>query len=376
MIILLSSSFVINKTSRRRNVPSVCCIVLVQILRRDKEVQFHLGHDDTALENLMRRLRSARLPPGRHPSCIGSESSIITDEYNAEVGADEEKSISTTILKGVYVGYSNSNGSSGAPLSLEFSLANGMPAPIHGSAGNGINSSTCSTAASVAGTAAPLRLGRFLRQACVVMETLCEENILAANINSAVAWSAAQEGLGSSSRRGPSARDGYGDSHEDDDDDCRSINDKSKNGARRFAMFPSKGAGWEEIGGQADGAAPPTPADPELKETRTFHGGRHGASGGGRCGDGSCGNFRALIGESDVVGVAFSRAKRSMLATAHARRGRGWKQERLVREAEGGGERGAGEGMGRVPLEGFSVVCVWNTEDVKVRPKVGSRAMV
>lgn len=83
--------------------------------------------------------------------------------------------------------------------------------------------------------------------------------------------------------------------------------------------------------------------------------------------------LRALISGFDVVGVAFSRVKRSMLATAHARGDGGGGGGSAIRAGHVGEEKGEEEGKGkRAPrwahrLEGCSVVCVWNAEAVNVR---------
>lgn len=114
----------------------------LQIAKADKEMQFHLGHDDTALENLMRRLCSARCP-SRSQSSTGAEKSSSSNrtQENDYDDCGNGGDMTRTTFKGVSVPHG------GGPLAS---------APAHaGRQGSGALSDA---------RAAPLRLGRFLRQ--------------------------------------------------------------------------------------------------------------------------------------------------------------------------------------------------------------------
>lgn len=261
-----------------------------QITCANKEVQFHLGHDDTALENLMRRLRSARRPPH------GDEQKTGSSEGELRTGQDDDEEGTTVTFKDVY---SSAGGIGESPSSLP-SLA----APIH----RGQDKSSNHFAIESNSTPAS-RLGRFLRQACVVMETLCEENVFAAGGAGVFAGGHAAD-----------PAEGYEDS-----------------GDRRTSLFLEGGKGWEEVGGTA--MAPPL-----------------STHAGSASNEGVASGLGSLIDGVDVVGVAFSRAKRSMLVTAHA--GVASKAHRPVGEGGVGGRRAA--------LEGCGIVCVWNAESATV----------
>lgn len=106
-------------------------------------------------------------------------------------------------------------------------------------------------------------------------------------------------------------------------------------------IFPAHGSKWEEVGakninGNSNDTRSSLPVPPAVT---------------------------ALIAGSDVVGIAFSRAKRSMLVTAHARGGIGGSCGDGEGKEAGVGGRGERE---RWRLEGRSVVCVWNAEAVHV----------
>lgn len=220
----------------------------------DKEAQFHLGHDDTALENLMRRLRSTRRRTRGPGECKGGE---------------EHKDAKECISLGA-----------GLPTAVEEALSD---EPIK----------TPPVAPQ------PQRLGNFLRRVCVVMETLCEENLSSA---------AARGGLGID-----------GPENGEDGEDV---------GSGKRSLFPGGGSSnddWEEIG--ANKAA----------------------------------GLESLVGSASVVDIAFSRAKRSMLVTAHAKPMR---REAII---TGGDTDSSKRNPAAEGLEGCGVVCVWNSEAPTVK---------
>lgn len=259
-----------------------------QIAYADKEVQFHLGHDDTALENLMRRIRSARRSSASDPQHRGGSGKRPEDEHKQEQGpgitstaervhrTDLDTLSSSTTFKDVYR-------SPDPPRSK----GRGRPPPPP-----------------------PLRLGKFLRQACLVMETLCEENILSARV-------AIQRQDGCASRTARMLL--LADPTEDDGKDGR------------YTLFPSK----------------------EGRAAGPHHD-------GGECGWEELAVLSVIAG-AEVVGVAFSKAKRSMLVTAHSK---------LIKVAcaSGGDATGGGHSHGnRSNSDGCGLVCVWNVESATVR---------
>ncbi|CAM9736660.1 unnamed protein product, partial [Choristocarpus tenellus] len=110
----------------------------------DQEVQFHLGHDDTDLENLMAHIRSTRHSGSANPVPDVLHSSQDIRDESVGHGSVHESVLSRT-------GKRNQTDKK-VELGQEGEDAE-------------------------ATSAKHLRLGRFLRQACEVMETLCEENI-------------------------------------------------------------------------------------------------------------------------------------------------------------------------------------------------------
>lgn len=321
---------------------------MIQIVCADKEVQFHLGHDDTALENLMRRLRSNRRPalgldhpPGGRGEEKGGQDWTVVEGDEHVSGAARG---STTTFKGLY----NANGDNNRGVS-----ESGRPEEylrLHGSdigGGGGGGSQRVAPA--------PRRLGRFLRQASVVMETLCEENLL----NAAVRAGASPVSSASGGDRGEGNREGRW----------------------LFSKFPEKGVeGWEEVE-YGNGRMASEPAE-------VTHGRRLGQEEKKREADAaassrSSGGLSELLDGSDIVGVEFSRVKRSMLVTAHARPV-GRRRRRLecssrgdadggVDGCDGGRDCDAVDERGAV-LEGRGVVCVWNMDNIKVSVGVGWRA--
>lgn len=256
----------------------------------DKEVQFHLGHDDTALENLMRRLRSARRPPRG-----GAEQK--TDSSVGELRTGQEDEEGTTIFKDVY----QSAGVGGSP-SSSFPSGSATIQGRHDQSSENFGTENGSTPAS--------RLGRFLRQACVVMETLCEENIFATGGTGGM----------SAGGHGTDPAEGFDD-----------------NVDGRISLFPGEGKGWEEVGSTAMA----------LRQSSDHP--------GSAVKEGAASGLGSLIDGAEVVGVAFSRVKRSMLVTAHARE-----------VATAHGPAGEGSGGRRTALEGCGIVCVWNAESATV----------
>lgn len=311
-----------------------------QIVRSNKEVQFHLGYDDTALENLMRRLRSNRRPTERHQA-KDEEGGQAQQRTVADGGEDVPANgpgSATTTFKGIYSG----NGTVAGTDTGE----QDYPAPRYGTYFDGSGGRTSSAAGS-APLPPPLRLGKFLRQASVVMETLCEENLLHA----------------------PGKR--WGESHPLDP---TRGGDEDAIGRERGALFSGEGGregdGWEEVGAEggvfsvgAHGATAAATADtgsPTAEEKRRQRDDEDWVRGRGA---------EALLQGSEVVGVEFSAVKRSMLVTAHARPvGR---RRRSEDSGGGGGDRGVDER--EAVLEGCGVVCVWNTDNVQVR--VGRQAI-
>eukprot|EP00752_Nemacystus_decipiens_P007144 g6397.t1 len=306
-----------------------------EIVCADKEVQFHLGHDDTALENLMRRLRSNRRPATRldHPAGVGGAEEKNEQDWTVVVEGDEHASGaargSTTTFKGLYNGDEDGSRGVDGGGNLDAHLRRQHAADT-GDGGGGSDSQYPPPA--------PLRLGKFLRQASVVMETLCEENVLHAAVRA-----------GATPVSSASGGDRGGGDH----------------GGRfmLFSKFPEKGEeGWEEVA-YGHGRMGPEQAAAAAK----------GSVGG-------VGGLGELLEGSGVVGVQFSRVKRSMLVTAHARPV-GRRSRRLWRGSENGaddgkddrgdsGGDGGSEEMGErgAALEGSGIVCVWNTDNVKAGP--------
>ena len=336
---------------------------MFQIVCAHKEAQFHLGHDDTALENLMRRLRSNRRPAMRfdHPAGIsgaeeknGKDWTVVEGDGHVSGAAEG----STTTFKGLYKASENGDrGIDEGSQSEEYLRRHG--ADIGDSGGGGSGSQRVPPA--------PLRLGKFLRQASVVMETLCEENLL----HAAVRAGASPVSSASGGERGGGDRD------------VRLL----------FSKLPEKerGEGWEEVA-YSHGRVAPVLA-------KMASGSRPGPEEKRREADEAApdasGSFRGGLGEllngSEVVGVEFSRVKRAMLVTAHARpagrrrrrvgRGSGDGADDSIDSSDGSGGGGDGDesvGERRAALEGSGVVCVWNTDNVKVRvraSRIGIRAI-
>lgn len=321
-----------------------------QLPRADKEVQFHLGHDDTALENLMRRLRSNRRTPGRRSELEEEEKGQGQQQQEQQrqrtvveggngVAGGAAGSASTTTFKGLY----------NAHVDVQSSGQGSYPAPRYGTEVED-GRSGIGTAAGGGGSAAapppppPLRLGKFLRQASVVMETLCEENILHASVR--------VDG------RGGGGFPGLAGGGDEERDDC--------DGRSLFSLRPwETGQGWEEVGGRGGafgcgrGDSDTSAAvDASREEEEKRHKGDDVARGGGG------GGLRELLRGSEVVGVEFSKVKRSMLVTAHARP-LGERSRRRVDDSDGGGE--VANEPGGTSLEGCGVVCVWNTDNINVR---------
>lgn len=308
----------------------------LQIVLADKEVQFHLGHDDTALENLMRRLRSASGGTSSGQDAKGQE----RDSSSGQTLTEEDAAGSTTTFKGLHRSRSEARG--GNP---RFSDTAGWPMhharnPKFGDGGGGAGGGTAASSRPTL-PPRPQRLGKFLRQACVVMETLCEENLL-------------------SERAGDGRRNDPGEDSDDDDDEWSSL-------------FPKEavGAGWEEVGSgvaaeATDGRAAlgGAPSSTESAAAGSGEGGEGKVEGSNGTSKAKAGfGFRSLLEGADVAGVAFSRVKRSMLVTAHARSAQ-------PREDRSG--LVAGQGVHKesaTVLEGCGVVCVWNAENVTVRDR-------
>ena len=279
-------------------------------------MQFHLGHDDTALENLMRRLRFSR------GASAGQEAKGHERDSSSELTLTEEDAEgSTTVFKGLYRSGSEDGGTSRLP----------DPKSVGGGGGSGTASFS-----KPALPPRPQRLGKFLRQACVVMETLCEENLLSEG---------ARRGRGGGKPNHPAE-----DSDDDDDE--------------RASLFPTEtaGKGWEEVGSCAEKTGNRGASGGKSSSAAAAANGEEG--GKSDTGHGSVKprlGLGSLLDGVDVVGVAFSRVKRSMLVTAHARTAR--REPRTSSVAGLGGVRGE---LGSV-LEGCGVVCVWNAENVTVR---------
>ncbi|CAM9816841.1 unnamed protein product [Ectocarpus sp. 6 AP-2014] len=306
-----------------------------EIVQSHKEVQFHLGHDDTALENLMRRLRSNRRPPERHQA-KGEEGGQTQQRTVVDGGEDVPANgpgSATTTFKGIYNGNGMVAGTD--PGEQEY------PAPRYGTDLDGSGGRVSSAEGSDT-LPPPLRLGKFLRQASVVMETLCEENLLHAPVKR---W-------GGSHPLDPARGE-----------------DEDAVGRERGALFSEaggrEGEGWEEVGAEggvfgagargATAAATEDTGSSTPEEKRRQEGNKERVRGRGA---------GALLEGSEVVGVEFSKVKRSMLVTAHARPvGR-----RRRSEDGGGGGGGGGTEEREAVLEGCGLVCVWNTENIQGAP--------
>ncbi|CAM9298502.1 unnamed protein product [Scytosiphon promiscuus] len=314
-----------------------------EIFRVDKEAQFHLGHDDTALENLMRRLRSNRRGPAHldHSPSAGMGESKGGDEgkgHQRTVAEEDGAVASTTTFKGLY------NGRKGVDQDAFSAPRYGKGVENGGSGGGGLIAGV-GEAAALQPQPPPLRLGKFLRQASVVMETLCEENLLYASAASSSPLEAA------------AGMRGEEEAHDD------------RQGRSLFSERASRGAeGWEEVGGAGSwllgpGVAAPVDTGRPVEEEK-----RPEADGVsvGNC-DTRVGPGRLLEG-SKVVGIEFSRVKRSMLVTAHARpASQSWKRRRSADGSGGGGD------SSNIPeyeaiLEGCGVICVWNADSPKAAP--------
>ncbi|CAM9665679.1 unnamed protein product [Ectocarpus sp. 4 AP-2014] len=265
-----------------------------EIVQSHKEIQFHLGHDDTALENLMRRLRSNRRPPERHQA--SSEEGGQTQQRTVADGGQDVPAngpgSATTTFKGIYNGNGMVAGTD--PGEHEY------PAPRYGTDFDGSGGRVSSAGGSDT-RPPPLRLGKFLRQASVVMETLCEENLLHV----------------------PGKR--WGRSHPLDP--ARG-EDEDAVGRERGALFSGvggrEGEGWEEVGAEEGvfgaGARGATAAATEDTGCSTAEEKRRQRGDEGRVRRRGAG---ALLEGSVVVGGACRRGKRRMFAPAHAGRGGG-----------------------------------------------------
>ena len=222
----------------------------------DKEVQFHLGHDDTTLENLMRRLRSGRRSSLRRANYErgedNEEKSARENHGVLSVNSEEDPGHTSAVKDTDHVGEALSG------------------RPMHARAVGDIvqeNLEDDPPNYDVSVAPQPQRLGMFLRKVCVVMEALCEEN------------------LSSAAARGSLER---GEPAEEDDKEIA-------DGKRSLFFGGDYCGGWEEVGADSSVVAPGERA-------------RGDASGVG-----------SLLNFATVVGVAFSYAKRSTLVTAHAR---------------------------------------------------------
>ncbi|CAM9597264.1 unnamed protein product, partial [Laminaria digitata] len=329
-----------------------------QIVLADKEVQFHLGHDDTALENLMRRLQSSR-----GTSSVGQEAKGGQErDYSFSSGltlTEEDAQGSTTTFKGLYRSGSEEGGVSHLSDTAAAAAAASMYHPRDsrngGDGGGGGGGGGIASLSKPALPPRPQRLGKFLRQACVVMETLCEENLL-------------NQGAGGGRRGGGGKPNDPGENSDDDDDDDE----------RFSSMFPKKetaGFGWQEVGSQAEATGKKSGAlvggsSDAATEPTVVNGGGEGKSDNANDGSVKPRDFglSSLLDGVDVVGVAFSRVKRSMLVTAHARTD--WQ-----RAHKSGSGSGSAAGLGEARrdelgplLEGCGVVCVWNAENVTGAP--------
>lgn len=307
----------------------------------------------------MRRLRSNRRPAMGldHPAGISGAEEKNGKDWTVVEG-DEHASGSaqgpTTTFKGLYSAGGNGNRGVDEGSQPDECLRRHGADIGDGSGGGGDSGSQRPPPA-------PLRLGKFLRQASVVMETLCEENLLHAAVRAGTSPASSASG---------------GDRGAGGDRDVRLL----------FSKFPEKGRGegWEEV------AYGHGRAGPELAERA--NGSRPGQEEKRREADAATdadadasGGFRGGLSEllkgSEAVGIEFSRVKRSMLVTGHARPS-GRRRRRLgcgngdgadegIDDNDGGGGGGgagneATGGRG-VALEGSGVVCVWNTDNVKVR---------
>lgn len=310
-----------------------------QVLLKNKELQFHLGHDDTALENLMRRLRSNRQPsqPMDTPSAENvthspspREQRNFRDMNISAVGdhvlEDEGDDRANTIFKRVYI----ENNAAGRSVG-----SSSVATTSYGGDRGIIDSSSID---------APLRLSRFLRRACVVIETLCEENLLIADRPGASGESALR--------------------------DCESSPNYDSRG-QKTSIPSSAGLGWVEVGFTQWMASPPALGNSKrlgkCGDARDFGDAKENeglSNQQGKQGPIPPYGLEALLMRSDVVGLAFSRAKRSMLATAHAQRGAYPNIQAATRE-----------GL-RNSLEGCSIVCIWHVLDAQVRIRKDGRKLL
>lgn len=294
----------------------------------------------------MRRLRSNRRTPGRRsrPDEIEEEKGQQQQQQQRTVvegghGSGAAGSASTTTFKGLY----NANAD------VISAGQESYPAPRYGTEveDGGSGKGTAGGAADPAAhrpPPPPLRLGKFLRQASVVMETLCEENLLHASMR---VYGRGENSFPGLTKAGDEERD---------DHDGRSL----------FSFRPEEtGEGWEEVGGKGGvfgcgrGDSDTSIAADVCREEEKRHKGDDAASGGG----GGGGGLSVLLRRSEVVGVEFSKVKRSMLVTAHARP-LGERRHRSDEDSDGGGEAPSETGAS---LEGCGVVCVWNTDNINVR---------
>lgn len=350
-----------SNTKKYTNIRNMFAPSTFQVLCADKEAQFHLGHDDTALENLMRRLRSNRRPamPLDHPAGTGGEEEKNGRDWTVVEGDEHVSGAwaaqgAMTTFKGLYNANGNNNRGTGERSQPAEHLQR-HGADIGGGSGGG----------SQRDPPAPLRLGKFLRQASVVMETLCEENLLHAAVR------AGASPVSSASGRGRGGGD--------------------RNGRLLFSKFPEKGdeKGWEEVTyGHGQGAPELAAAANCSRPGQEEKSREHDAAATAPASGSVSGGLNELLKGSEVVGVEFSRVKRSMLVTAHARPvgrrrrrvGNGDGADEGKDNSDGSGGDGGGDGdneaMGErgLALEGSGVICVWNTDDVKVRVGSGTGA--
>lgn len=301
----------------------------------------------------MRRLRSNRRtslrldhPAGTSGEEKGGQDWTVVEGDEPMSGPAQE---STTTFKGLYHANGNNHrGLDGRGQPEEYLRRHGADIGI----GNGRGGRD---SVSQRDSPAPLRLGKFLRQASVVMETLCEENLL----HTAVRAGGSPVSSASGGDRGGGNREGR----------------------LLFSKFPEKGEeGWEEVvfghgltGPELAAVANGSRLGQEEKKRETDPAAAVAASGS------IGGGLRELLKGSEVVGVEFSRLKRSMLVTAHARPV-GRRRRRLVHSSSDGTDEGADSsdddgcgGGGREAigergsaLEGTGVICVWNTDNIEV----------
>jgi hypothetical protein len=143
-----------------------------------KEVQFHLGHDDTALENMMAQLRQRRSRSGSSSGSSRRRSSGSSSESKSAPSEDPG-----VVYNGVH---SQETEDARAAAATAASAAAGL-------------SATASNSSAIDSGRAAARLSQFLRSAAAVMEVLCEENL--AGAHGAAARAAAEAAAASEGAR-------------------------------------------------------------------------------------------------------------------------------------------------------------------------------